>query len=413
MNEKRWRNELSGWAEKGLLRRRTARQGTCATRHRVGRRSLLSFSSNDYLGLAQDERVLEAFCQGAQKYGVGTGGSCLLTGYRESHEELETKLAAFTGRERALLFSTGYMANLGVLGVLGGRKRTIFLDRMNHASLIDAARVSGSSLRRFAHCDLSALEKALLRCRCLPAPVNDGGRFVVAVESIFSMEGSLAPLAEMAGMCQKHEACLVVDDAHGFGVLGKRGAGVTEHLGLGSKQLPVVMGTFGKACGTFGAFVAASQEFIELLIQKARTYVYTTAPPAALACATLVSLRLIEEEPWRRKALQARIRQFRELAQKSLLPCLDSQTAIQGLVTGSSALACELGDKLLQEGIEVLPIRPPTVPRNTARLRISLSAMHSEEDIDSLVSALLRVLPRSLLKAEPSFPANDSSRDVA
>ncbi len=413
MSLKRWRNELAAWAKNGLLRRRTATAGPCTTERQVGGRTLLSFSSNDYLGLAGDERVVEAFCQGAQKYGVGSGGSCLLNGYRKSHEELETRLAAFTGRERALLFSTGYMANLGVLGVLGGRKRTIFLDRLNHASLIDAARVSGSTLQRFGHCDLPALEKALLRCHRLSTPAPDGGRFVVAVESVFSMEGSLAPLAEMAETCQKYEACLVVDDAHGFGVLGRRGAGTTEHLGLDSEQVPIVMGTFGKACGTFGAFVAAGHEFIELLIQKARTYVYTTAPPAALACATLASLDIIAGEPWRREVLQARIRQFRKLVQKSFLPCLDSQTAIQGLVTGSSVLACRLGDKLLQEGIEVLPIRPPTVPRNTARLRISLSAMHTEEDVDRLVSALSRVLPRERITANLSPAAKRSRREVA
>ncbi len=368
----------------GLYRSRSVGEGMTQLRRTVNGRTVLSFCSNDYLGLASHERVIEAFRRGAGEFGVGAGASCLVSGYTSAHRQLEERLADFTGRDRALLFSTGYMANLGVVCALAGRDASrhpcVFEDRRNHASLIDAAVLSRAHFRRYPHADAAALGQSLAG--------EHGRRALVATDAVFSMDGDTAPLAELAAVCTAHDATLFADDAHGFGVFGARGAGVLEQQGLSQDDVPVLVATFGKACGTFGAFVAGSEELIEWLIQAARTYLYTTAPPPAVACATLESLRIIEGEAWRRDKLRDNVALFRRLAREAGLRCAESQTPIQPLIIGDAAAATALSEALLKDGLQVTAIRPPTVPPDTSRLRITLSAAHETHDIERLINAL-------------------------
>ncbi len=345
----------------------------------------MSFCSNDYLGLASDARVIAAFCHGAETFGVGTGAACLINGYTSAHRQLEEKLADFTGRDKALLFSTGYMANLGVGYALAGshtfRDRCVFEDRLNHASLIDAAAFSRTRLRRYAHADPRSLQRMLHQ-------ESDGAAALVASDAVFSMDGDIAPLADLAATCKAHGAILLADDAHGFGVAGARGAGTLEQQGLSQGDVPLLVATFGKACGTFGAFVAGSEELIEWLIQEARTYIYTTAPPPAIACATLESLRIIEHEGWRRTRLHDNIAHFRRLAQDAGLRISASSTPIQPLILGSATTALALSAALAKSGLQVVAIRPPSVPQGTSRLRITLSSAHSRHEIERLIDTL-------------------------
>ncbi len=344
----------------------------------VAGRRLVNFCSNDYLGLAAHPEVVRAFKQGSAKYGVGSGASHLICGHMAPHQALEEELAAFTGRARALLFSTGYQANLGVLPALTGRGDLVLQDRLNHASLLDGARLAGARLKRYPHKDSQVLARWLAKHPCA----------VIATDGVFSMDGDLAPLPELAELAQRHGCWLYVDDAHGFGVLGSCGAGTVEHFGLGCQEVPILMATLGKALGVFGAFVAGGEELIETLIQEARTYVYTTALPPAVAEAARVSLRLIQKESWRRQHLKALIERFRTGAKALGLPLLPSVTPIQPLLLGSSQKALEVSQKLWELGFWVAPIRPPTVPMGTARLRITLTAGHSENQIDGLLEAL-------------------------
>ena len=344
----------------------------------VNGHKVVSFCSNDYLGLASDPRIVKAFQRGAETYGVGTGASCLINGYTRAHAQLEERLSEFTGRDRALLFSTGYMANLGVICSLSRRNTVVLEDRLNHASLLDAAQLARAKLKRYPHCDTQALEQQLA------ATPNA----LVASDTLFSMEGDLAPLPQLAAICTKHHAALFVDDAHGFGVFGQRGAGTPEHYALSQQQVPALVATFGKACGTFGAFAAGSEEFIQTLVQTARPYIYTTAPPAAIACATLESLKIIENETSRREKLRYNIMLFKQLAAAAELPQTTSQTAIQPLIVNDTERALALSDALLKSGIQVAAIRPPTVPEGTARLRITLSSQHEENDVRMLVHTL-------------------------
>jgi 8-amino-7-oxononanoate synthase len=346
----------------------------------------VNFCSNDYLGLARDPGVAAAMAEAAQRYGAGAGASHLVSGHGAEHEALERELAEFTGRARALVFSTGYMANLGVLGALAGRDDLLLGDELNHASLIDAARlVRSTHLQRYAHGDAEAARATLAAHDA--QDTQHAGAFLIT-DGVFSMDGDLAPLPALAQAAQAHGAWLVVDDAHGIGVVGATGGGCCEHFGLDARDVPVLIGTFGKALGTFGAFVAGDDDVIELLLQRARTYIYTTALPPPVAAATRRALRIVREEPWRREILQARIAQFREGAAKRGLAVTPSTTPIQPLILGSPAAALEASSRLAAAGHRVTAIRPPTVPEGTARLRITLSAAHTAQQVESLLAAL-------------------------
>lgn len=352
----------------------------------VNGRSLLAFCSNDYLGLVGEPRVSEAFKQGANRYGVGSGAAHLVSGHSTEHHALEEELAVFTGRERALLFSTGYMANLGAISALLGRKDAIFEDKLNHASLLDGGRLSGAKLLRFRHNDLDHLQARL--------QANTAAHKLIAVDGVFSMDGDLAPLPELVEIARRRDAWLMVDDAHGLGCLGASGAGCVEHFGLNAQQVPILMGTLGKSFGTFGAFVAGSEALIETLIQFSRTYIYTTALPPAVAAATRVSLRLLQEEHWRRDQLRTLIDHFRVGAEQLGLPCGASMSPIQPLIVGDEKRALAISSALMEQGIWVTAIRPPTVPIGTARLRITFSAAHSVSDVDRLLEALSVAMTR-------------------
>jgi len=364
---------------RGLYRRRRLLDSAQGPQVRVDGAPKLSFSSNDYLGLAGDPRITEALCEGARQWGAGAGASHLVTGHQRVHEELELRLAAFVGLPRALLFSSGYLANLAIVTTLATPSCEIFADRLNHASLNDAMLMSRVRFRRYPHCDLDALERQLAQST---APEK-----MVVTDAVFSMDGDIAPLDRLLELCERHDAMLVVDDAHGFGVLGKDGAGSLSHFQVDSPRV-VYMGTLGKAAGVAGAFVAAVDPVIELLIQQARPYIYTTAGPPALAFALIRSLELMAQESWRRERLVQLSRQLAALLKTSPWRLLCSTTPIQPLVVGKNREALALSDSLAASGILVPAIRPPTVPEGTARLRISLSAAHSEQDVLRLVEAL-------------------------
>lgn len=339
----------------------------------------LAFSSNDYLGLANHPDVVMALQQGAAQWGVGGGASHLVIGHSEPHHQLELALAEFTGRERALLMSSGYMANLAVITALVGKGDTVLHDRLNHASLLDAGVLSGARFSRYLHNDLDSLHKRLQRAQ---------GNILVVTDGVFSMDGDLAPLPELVEQTKAHNAWLMVDDAHGFGVLGDSGAGLLEQHGLTAEEVPVLVGTLGKSFGTAGAFVAGSEELIETLIQFARPYIYTTSSPPAVAWATLTSLQLLISESWRREHLQQLIAQFRQGAQALGLQLMDSCTPIQPIIIGDSGQAMAISARLREQGILVGAIRPPTVPAGSARLRVTLTAAHSAAQVQQLLAAL-------------------------
>ena len=340
---------------------------------------LLAFCNNDYLGLANHPQVIEAWQNGAARWGVGGGASHLVIGHSTPHHALEEALAEFTGRPRALLFSNGYMANLGAVTALVGQGDTVLEDRLNHASLLDAGLLSGARFNRYLHNDAASLATRLAKA-C--------GNTLVVTDGVFSMDGDVADLPALAREAKAKDAWLMVDDAHGFGALGAKGGGVVEHFGLSVAQVPVLMGTLGKAFGTSGAFVAGSEELIESLIQFARPYIYTTSQPPALACATLKSLELLRTEHWRREHLNRLIQQFRRGAEQIGLQLMDSFTPIQPILMGDSARALLLSQRLRECGVLVTAIRPPTVPAGSARLRVTLSAAHTEAQVQLLLSVL-------------------------
>lgn len=347
-------------------------------------RSLVNFCSNDYLGLTRHPEIAAAMSEAALRLGVGSGASHLVTGHGIEHERLEEELAAFTGRERALLFSTGYMANLAVITALADRGDLVLLDRLDHASLIDAALLSGARFKRYPHADADAASRILEQ--------NASGSqsaALIATDGVFSMDGDLAPLPALAATAKAHDAWLVVDDAHGLGVLGATGRGTLEHFQLDADAVPVLVGTLGKAFGSFGAFVAGSQDLIELLIQRARSYIYTTALPQPVAAATRAALRVIQREAWRRERVLALTARFRSAAKQAGLKLMDSSTPIQPVVLGDSESAVNVSQALFEAGFWVAAIRPPTVPKGTARLRVTLSAAHTEAQVDALVEALV------------------------
>ena len=376
-----------------LYRRRQVLDGPQGVEVCIEGRSYLSFCSNDYLGLANHPEVVAAFHRGLDEYGAGSGAAHLISGHSRAHHALEEELAAFVGRPRALLFSTGYMANLGVIPALVGHGDRVFEDQANHASLLDGARLSGARLMRYRHGDCAALEQ-----RLADAPT---GEYLVATDGVFSMDGDLAPLPGLAELAAAHGAWLLVDDAHGLGVIGPGGRGTAAHYGLAPAQVPILMGTLGKAFGTFGAFVAGSETLVETLIQEARTYIYTTAPPPAAAAATRAALRLVREQDWRREQLQALVRRFREGAAQLGLELADSPTPIQPLIVGEATAALHLGETLRTRGILIGAIRPPTVPPGSARLRITFSAAHSAAQVDRLLDALEQLMPLHAAEFSP------------
>ena len=383
---RRLADQLAEIGRSGLLRRRLVREGPQGPRIVVAGREYLAFCSNDYLGLANHPKIVEAAIDAARTYGVGEGASHLLSGHSIVHERLEAKLAEFLEVPRALLFSTGYQANIGAVTALAGPEDAVFSDALNHASLIDGVRLSRAQVVRYPHADLEFLGRAL-------ADSQARGKLIVT-DGVFSMDGDIAPLPSMLELCERHDAWLLVDDAHGFGVIGPDGRGSPAHFGLSSPRI-VYVGTLGKAAGVSGAFVAGATEVIETVLQRARTYAYTTAAPALLAAAVEASLELIREEGWRRERLRrliAALKQSLHGAEPALAP---SDTPIQPLIIGANSEAVAASAALRERGILAPAIRPPTVPEGTARLRISLSAAHNEEDIARLAAALREVCPSS------------------
>ena len=405
---------LDDIAQQGLYRSRRTIASPQGINLEIDGKNIVNFCSNDYLGLANHPDVVKAFKSAADHYGVGSGSAHLICGHSAAHHALEEELAAFTGRERALLFSTGYMANIGVISALLGRGDAVFEDRLNHASLLDGGLLSGARFKRYAHGDVADLSAKLDKV---------AGNKLIVTDGVFSMDGDFAPLDELAVAAKNHNAWLMVDDAHGLGVIGEHGGGILEHYGLGQEDVPVLMGTLGKGLGTFGAFVAGSEVLIETLIQKARTYIYTTALPPAVAEATRASLKIIIAENWRRDKLKKLADRFRlgagQLGLTLINPiCVnnlnsvgwvsDSVTqqiddcagglrcanptyitsAIQPILVGDSQSAVDISKALLQAGFLVSAIRPPTVPQGGARLRVTFSALHEEQQVDRLLDAL-------------------------
>ncbi|MBP9714683.1 MAG: 8-amino-7-oxononanoate synthase [Sterolibacterium sp.] len=377
--------DLDRLREQSLLRVRRVVETACAPELVVDGRPLLAFCSNDYLGLAGDARLVAAAKAGADLYGVGSGASHLISGHYSAHHQLEERLAAFVGMARALFFSTGYMANIAAITALtqcAEGAAAVFSDALNHASLIDGIRLSGAEKQIYPHGDLATLERQLAQ--------STATRKLVVSDAVFSMDGDLAPLPGLLALCERHDAYLLVDDAHGFGVLGARGQGSLAHFDIVPAAHPrlVYVGTLGKAAGVAGAFVAGAEDVIEWLLQRARTYIFTTGAPPMLAHALLTSLDLIEQGAARRAHLQVLVDQFRHGLQLQRWRLLDTSSPIQPLIVGENSEVLRVGKALLDQGLWVPAIRPPTVPAGTARLRITLSAAHSTAQVARLVAAL-------------------------
>jgi len=372
-------DDLRAREAQGLLRHRRILESAQGAHVTVDGQNYLAFCSNDYLGLAAHPALIEAACQGAAQYGVGAGASHLILGHTAAHHQLETELAQFTGQDAALLFSTGYMANLGIVTALMGRNDLILADKLNHASLNDAAQLSRARLARYKHLDIDHLQRLL-------ATASERKKMVVT-DAVFSMDGDIAPLPALLALCERYDAYLLVDDAHGFGVLGEHGRGILEHFTLHSPRL-IYMATLGKAAGVFGAFAAGNRILIQALIQGARSYIYTTAFPPLLAVALHTSLQLFREESWRRQHLRELVADLKRQLHTQRWSLLPSDTPIQPLLVGGNQEVVALSDALRARGILVPAIRPPTVPKGEARLRISLSAAHSKDDVRRLAETL-------------------------
>jgi 8-amino-7-oxononanoate synthase len=372
-------NELDA---RSLKRVRRSLDTPCGPHARVNGRDMLAFCSNDYLGLASEPELARSLQAGVQRWGCGSGASHLVSGHYTVHDTLEGRLAAFVGCERALYFSTGYMANAGTIPALVGRGDAIFADRLNHASLVDGALLSRAELHRYPHADVAALERALA--------TSSAKRKLIVTDSVFSMDGDVAPLSALLELAERFDTWLMVDDAHGFGVLGPDGRGALREAGLASWRL-IYVGTLGKAAGVSGAFVAGQSDVVEWLMQKARTYIFTTGAPPALAEALLKSLESIENGAARRAQLAALISQLQaelKLARWRLMP---SRTPIQPVLIGDNAETVAVARALWDAGLWVPAIRPPTVPQGSARLRISLTAAHTADDVRALVHALMQL----------------------
>ena len=394
--------QLQDIATSGLYRSRRVIDSPQGIHLKLDGRSILNFCSNDYLGLANHPEVISAFKSGADQYGVGSGSAHLICGHSSAHHALEEELADFTGRERALLFSTGYMANMGVISALLDKHDAVFEDRLNHASLLDGGLISGARFKRYQHADTQHLNTHLNKA---------SGNKLIVTDGVFSMDGDFAPLADLAKVAKAHDAWLMVDDAHGFGVLGAKGGGLTECVGLSQTDIAILMGTLGKSFGTFGAFIAGSDELIETLIQKARTYIFTTALPAAVAEATRASLKRVIADDWRRAHLKHLALRFRTGAEQLGFELVnpvsansddkfDMLSAIQPIVIGDSQRTVEISEHLLKAGFLVSAIRPPTVPKGSARLRVTFSALHQETQVDQLLDALNTAINKTHTEAD-------------
>jgi 8-amino-7-oxononanoate synthase len=343
----------------------------------------LTFCSNDYLGLANHPALISAFQQAANEFGVGSGAAHLVNGHSVYHQKLEEELAEFTGRESAILFSTGYMANLGVITSLLNKQDAVFEDKWNHASLLDAGLLSGARFQRYLHNDIENLNARVQR--------TEARRKLIVTDGVFSMDGDTADLSALSHVAKQNDAWVMVDDAHGLGVLGKHGAGICEAQNQNQQDVQILMGTLGKGMGTAGAFVAGSKELIEYLTNFSRPYIYTTAMPASIAAATLTSLDIVKNEPQRREHLQALIKQFKTGANQLGLNLMASDTAIQPILIGDAQKALSISEKLKQQGIMVTAIRSPTVPVGSARLRVTLSAAHTSQQVNQLLDALAKL----------------------
>jgi len=363
-----------------LERHRRVLSGNSAVAIQTGGKSLLNFSSNDYLGLASHPELVAALKDAADSNGVGSGASALVSGFRQQHQLLETELAEFLQREKVLLCSSGYLANLAVATSLTDKGDVIIQDRLCHASLIDGARLSKARLLRYAHADMGALRRQL--------ELKNHGNTLVVSDGVFSMDGDTAPLADLATVCEEHRAWLVVDDAHGIGVCGPGGRGSVAATRLDGQQVPILTGTLGKAFGCFGAFIAGSEALVNHLVNEARSYIYTTAMPPALAAAARAALRRVIKDDWRREHLHSLIRHFKQGAASRGLSLMDSDSPIQPMIIGDSRTTLELAADLQRQGFLVVAIRPPTVPVDTARLRITLSATHQPDQLEALLDAI-------------------------
>jgi 8-amino-7-oxononanoate synthase len=385
-------SQLAMRKDAGLYRSRMTSNSPQGVRVVIEGRDFLSFCSNDYLGLATHPELVRAMCECATGWGVGAGASHLLGGHSEPHQELEQALAQFMGTERALLFSTGYMANIAVLTSRAGRGDVIHQDRLNHASLIDGALLSRASLKRYRHADMAELEGQLAG----ESKINNKGRKIVASDGVFSMDGDLTPLAKMLDLCRSNNALCYIDDAHGFAVLGKQGRGIVDNIESRSNDYDdghlLSMCTLGKAMGSFGAFVAGSEEMIETLIQQGRSYIYTTALPPAVAAASYAALKVMTADGWRRQKLAGLVDYFKSGCQQRGIPLMESSTPIQPVLIRDNGKALAIAEQLKQQGLLVFAIRSPTVAAGSERLRLTLSASHEEGDIEILLDALANAI---------------------
>jgi 8-amino-7-oxononanoate synthase len=370
---------LAGLERQGLLRTRRTLQGAQAADVAVGSTPLANFSSNDYLGLANDARLREAAHRAIDAFGVGSGASPLVSGHSRLHDEAEQRFARFCGLPRALLFGSGYAANLGILASLGGSDAEIFSDELNHACLIDGARLSRAKVTRYSHLDIDELARAMGRSHATTR--------IVATDAVFSMDGDIAPVPRLVDLCERHDAWLVLDDAHGIGVTGNCGRGTLDHFKVSSPRV-VYMATLGKALGGYGAFVAGPVALVEWVMQRARTYIFSTALPPMAAAVAIRALELLEEDPSLVARLHERISQFRRRCAELGIPVRDSSTAIHPIILRDAATAVAVSKALAERGLWVPAIRPPSVPEGTSRLRISLSAAHGARQVDALTSAL-------------------------
>lgn len=380
-----WVADTGALAREGMLRQERLVELRDGVRIKIDGRWMLNFCSNDYLGLSQHPVIIRSMQEAAGKYGVGSSASPLVCGKSILHKQLEQRLATLTGRDRALILSSGYAANLAIQSALiRSRHQLIVQDRLCHASMVDAAAITRARIRRYRHLDVQSLDSILNE--------KKGQTALVLTESVFSMDGDIAPLPEIAKTCRNHGACLVVDDAHGFGVIGAQGLGGMDHYALDQKDVPLMMATFGKAAGGYGAFVAGPDALIETMIQRARPYIYSTALPVPLIAAANTALDVMSEESWRQTRLRELISHFRAGANRRGIRLMDSHTAIQPVITGTAEATLACSRALEARGLFVSAIRPPTVPPNSSRLRITLTASHTKEEIDELLSALELIL---------------------
>lgn len=356
----------------------------------VDNKNIINFSSNDYLGLANHPQLKQATITAINKYGVGSGAAHLVSGHSIAHHQLEEELADFCGYPRAILFSTGYMANIGLCQALLNNNDYVFEDRLNHASLIDGGLISGAHFFRYLHNDVHSLEKKMAKIRHTES--DSRATKLVLSDAVFSMDGDIADIPALATLCKKTGSWLMIDDAHGFGTLGKTGKGSLQHFSLDPQEVPIYMATLGKAMGTAGAFIAGSEELIETIIQQARSYIYTTALPAAIAEATRCSLKMLQHEPAHLAALKENISTFKQYCRQENIAIENSQTAIQPLLVGSNKKAMKISQQLFDKGFLVTAIRPPTVPEGSARLRITLTAKHKKEHIEQFINTLSPLL---------------------